>query len=157
MRILITGGAGYLGSVTSLLALTEGHEIRVVDNLLHSTAALPALTAQDRFEFCQADICDQTAMAAAVRGVDAVVHLAAIVGDPACSLEPDLARRVNYDASVQLFESCRRAGTKRFVFASTCSNYGRIADSSVPATEDFDLRPVSLYAETKVAVERFLL
>jgi len=157
MRILITGGAGYLGSVTSLLALAQGHDVRVVDNLLHGATALAALRAQNHFEFCRADICDQAAMAEAARDMDAVVHLAAIVGDPACSVEPDLARKVNYDAAVQLFETCRRAGAKRFVFASTCSNYGRMADSSVPATEDFELRPVSLYAETKVAVERRLL
>ena len=89
--------------------------------------------------------------------MDAVLHLAAIVGDPACGQNPDLTRAVNYDASVQLFEQCVHNNVEKFVFASTCSNYGKMADSSSYATETSELRPVSFYAESKVAVEKKLL
>jgi nucleoside-diphosphate-sugar epimerase len=89
--------------------------------------------------------------------MDAVVHLAAIVGDPACSRQPDLARSVNLEASLALIEESQRAGVARFVFASTCSNYGKMTDPDHYVDEESELRPVSLYAETKVAVERALL
>ena len=89
--------------------------------------------------------------------MEAVVHLAALVGDPLCSRQPALAKEVNQDASLQLFGLSRRQGVQRFIFASTCSNYGRMTDPSVYHTEESALQPVSLYAETKVAVERALL
>jgi nucleoside-diphosphate-sugar epimerase len=81
-----------------------------------------------------------------------VVHLAAIVGDPACARQPELAREVNQEATLALLDDAEAAGVERFVFASTCSNYGRIDADSV-ATEEFPLNPVSLYAETKVSAE----
>jgi nucleoside-diphosphate-sugar epimerase len=89
--------------------------------------------------------------------MEAVVHLAAIVGDPACAREPGLATAVNLEGSLRLLEACRAAGVRRFVFASTCSNYGRMSDPDGYVDETSALSPVSLYAETKVAVERALL
>jgi nucleoside-diphosphate-sugar epimerase len=85
------------------------------------------------------------------------VHLAAIVGDPACALDPQLSDEVNLGGTRALVEDAAAAGVDRFVFASTCSNYGRMADPSVPIDEDGALAPVSLYAEQKVAIERLLL
>ena len=82
-----------------------------------------------------------------------VVHLAAIVGDPACSRDPELARAVNREGTKALLDDAEAAGVERFVLASTCSNYGKMADAEVYATEDWELRPVSLYAETKVDAE----
>nr|MBA3657364.1 SDR family oxidoreductase [Gemmatimonadaceae bacterium] len=93
----------------------------------------------------------------ALKGVDAVVHLAAIVGDPACARQPDLARSVNLDASLALLGAAKSKGVRRFVFASTCSNYGRMKDPNGYVDETADLSPVSLYAETKVAVENAVL
>ena len=93
----------------------------------------------------------------AISGCDAVVHLAAIVGDPACARDPGLSRAVNLEASLQLIEESRKAGVGRFVFASTCSNYGKMSDPTKYVDEDSELSPVSLYAETKVAVEKALL
>ena len=93
----------------------------------------------------------------AVSGMDAVVHLAAIVGDPACSRQPDLARKVNLESSLALIEESQKARVGRFIFASTCSNYGRMKDPTCFVDEDSELSPVSLYAETKVAVEKALL
>ena len=109
------------------------------------------------FEFIRGDMCDRAKLQAAVAGIDAVVHLAAVVGDPACSRQPDLARAVNLEASLALIEESQRAGVSRFLFASTCSNYGKMRDTNQYVDEESELRPVSLYAETKVAVEKALL
>jgi nucleoside-diphosphate-sugar epimerase len=157
MLILVTGGAGYLGSVLCERLLRSGHAVRAFDALLHGGRSLLGLAGREGFEFVRGDVRDGGALRAALDGVDAVVHLAAIVGDPACAKEPELARAVNLDASLALFEAARDAGASRFAFASTCSNYGRMVDTSVLATESHELRPVSLYAETKVGVEQTLL
>ncbi len=157
MLTLVTGGAGYLGSVLCELLLRTGHRVRALDSLLHGGRALLGLAGREGFEFERADVRDRDAVRKALRGVDAVVHLAAIVGDPACASEPELARAVNLAASQALFAAARDAGARRFAFASTCSNYGRMLDTSVLATEHHELRPVSLYAETKVGVEETLL
>lgn len=157
MRILVTGGAGYLGSVLCELLLRSGQRVRAFDSLMHGGRSLLGLAGREGFAFQRGDMRDGDAVAEALAGVDAVVHLAAIVGDPACARDAELARAVNLDASLALFEAAQAAGVKRFAFASTCSNYGRMADTSVLATESHELRPVSLYAETKVGVEQALL
>jgi nucleoside-diphosphate-sugar epimerase len=157
MKIVVTGGAGYLGSVLSLRLLGDGHQVSVVDSLIHGGRGLLPLLGQPGFSFAEADVRDRAAVTDCLDGADAVVHLAAIVGDPACARDPELARAVNEHASADVFDAARGAGVRRFVFASTCSNYGRMRDTSVAATEAHELRPVSLYAETKVATERRVL
>ncbi len=157
MNILVTGGAGYIGSTLVPLLLSEGHRVRVLDILLHGGEPLLGVWSHPRFEFIRGDICDREIMQSAVAGVDAVIHLAAIVGDPACSRQPDLARAVNLQASLALIEESQLAGVGRFLFASTCSNYGRMKDANSYVDEETELSPVSLYAETKVAVEKALL
>jgi nucleoside-diphosphate-sugar epimerase len=103
------------------------------------------------------DVRDADARKRALDGVDAVVHLAAIVGDPACGRDPELSNAVNVEGTASLVADARAAGVERFLFASTCSNYGRMADPTVPIDETGELRPVSLYAEQKVAMEKSLL
>ena len=157
MNVLVTGGAGYLGSLVSLTLLKAGCQVRALDVLLYGGRSLLHLAGEPGFEFRRADIRDADAVRSALAGMEAVVHLAAIVGDPACARQPELSVAVNRDAAVELVRAAREAGVRRFVFASTCSNYGRMPDASDPLTEDSGLRPLSLYAETKVAVERELL
>jgi nucleoside-diphosphate-sugar epimerase len=107
----------------------------------------------ERFEFVRGDIDDETTLAAALSGVSEVVHLAAIVGDPACAREPAEARRVNVDATRRLLDLAQELAVERFLFSSTCSNYGKLASGDAVADEEWELRPVSLYAETKVEAE----
>ena len=157
MRVLVTGGAGYMGSVVARLLLGEGYQIRVLDSLLYGGQALLGLYHNENFDFVRGDIRSTDVVNSALDGIDAVVHLAAIVGDPACARRPELARETNLDASLQLFELSQRQGVSRFVFASTCSNYGKMGDPAQYVTEESRLSPLSLYAETKVAVEEALL
>lgn len=157
MRVLITGGAGYVGSTLAPLLLGAGHKVRVLDRLAFGGESLLGVWANPNFEFIHGDVRDSDKRREAVADCDAVVHLAAVVGDPACAREPELAKAVNLHASMALIEESRRAGVQRFVFASTCSNYGKMADPSKYVDEESELRPVSLYAETKVAVEKVLL
>lgn len=157
MRVLVTGGAGYVGSVVSTLLLDAGHSVRVLDSLLHGGDSLLSLYPREGFEFLRGDVRSDSDVVAALEGTTAVVHLAAIVGDPACQADPELARAVNREASLRLFDAAGKYGVERFVFASTCSNYGRMENGLGYVTEDTELRPLSVYAETKVAVERRLL
>jgi nucleoside-diphosphate-sugar epimerase len=137
--------------------LERGHEVRLLDRLLHGQRELAARLGQLGAEVVEADIRDERARREALEGVDAVVHLAAIVGDPACARDPDLAQAVNVDATRALAGEARDAGVRHLVFASTCSNYGRMADPNVAIDETGELAPVSLYAEQKVVIEKMLL
>jgi nucleoside-diphosphate-sugar epimerase len=150
MRTLVTGGAGYIGMELVDELLEAGHEVTVLDVLLHGQADRAQDLRERGVTVIEGDIRDPVARGHALKGADAVVHLAAIVGDPACARDPQLAQEVNVDASLAL---AAEADVERFVMASTCSNYGRMADPTTPIDETGMLAPVSLYAEQKVAVE----
>ena len=156
-KILVSGGAGYIGSVLVRLLLSSGYKVRVIDNLKFGGEAIIDLLNNPNFEFIKGDTRNDADLEIAVQGVDYIAHLAAIVGDPACAKEPNLARATNFEASKRMYEIANKAGVKRFVFASTCSNYGKMKDPEAFVNEESELAPVSLYAETKVATEQFLL
>lgn len=157
MLILVTGGAGYIGGTLAARLLESGHQVRVVDVLLHGQQAVADGLAAQGVEVMVGDLLDPAIVARAFAGVDAVVHLAAIVGDPACARDPERAEQVNIGGTDAVIEAVRAHGVGRLVFASTCSNYGRMADPTVPIDETGELRPVSLYAEQKVKMEQLLL
>lgn len=154
MNIVVTGAAGYVGAATVASLLGSGHQVRGVDCLRFGGTAVLGSYLTGRFTLIRADIRDQDALAAAVTGADAVIHLAGIVGDPACAASPDLARAVNLHATTALHQACRRAGIARFVFMSTCSVYGH---SPEPADETAPPSPLSLYAQTKLDAETAML
>jgi nucleoside-diphosphate-sugar epimerase len=156
-RVTVTGGAGYVGALVVDELLAGGHDVRVLDVLLHGQEDVARSLEERGVSLVRGDIRDAGARERALRDRDAVVHLAAIVGDPACSRDPELSQAVNVEGSRALVEDARRLGVERLVFASTCSNYGRMADPTVPIDETGELRPVSLYAEQKVGIEQALL
>lgn len=153
-NVLVTGGAGYVGSVLTRGLLAQGFNVSVLDNGLMTPMSLRELRT-DGVTHVQGDICDGGELTTLLKGVDSVVHLASIVGDPACSVEPDLAWETNYLGTIRLAEACKKAGVQRFVFASTCSNYGTQADMEVD--EWTPINPQSIYARTKVMAEHYLL
>ena len=166
-HVLVTGGAGYVGSLLCGRLLESGHRVTVVDKLLFGGESLLGYFHHPRFRFTPGDVAEPGVLGAEAGGlrvgrlpparVDAVVHLAAIVGFPACqAVGPEVAYRYNTEATKLVFAAAEAAGVERFVFASTYSNYGISADGA-PVTEESPLHPQSLYAETKIAAERHLL
>ncbi|MCW3057931.1 MAG: epimerase [Solirubrobacterales bacterium] len=154
---LITGGSGYIGSLLARELRDAGREVRVLDSLLHGQQDIAAEQERAGVEVIRADIRDGDARRRALAGAHAVVHLAAIVGDPACARDPQASDEVNVQATRELVADAAEAGVERLVFASTCSNYGRMTDPTVPITESGELSPVSLYAEQKVGMEKLIL
>ncbi len=154
MKILITGGAGYIGSTIATMALKAGFSVRVVD-ILWFNPMIPLIHLNNPdYEFIHGDITREDLLPAWLEGIDFVIHTAAVVGDPASKSFPELTRKINYDASLALLKASEKMGVKGFIFFSTCSNYGV---ASGIADEASELRPLSLYAETKVAVEKDIL
>jgi nucleoside-diphosphate-sugar epimerase len=154
---LVTGGSGYIGALLVEELRDAGRQVRVLDSLLHRQDDIADEQERSGVEVIRADIRDSDARRRALSGADAVVHLAAIVGDPACAIDPPVSDEVNVQATRALVADANEAGVKKLVFASTCSNYGRMADPNVPITEEGELRPVSLYAEQKVGMEQLIL
>jgi nucleoside-diphosphate-sugar epimerase len=154
---VVTGGAGYIGAPLCLDLAVSGRTVRALDVLLHEQSEVANTLKKAGVELIRADIRDASAREAALSVADAVVHLAAIVGDPACARDPALSHEVNVEGTRALVRDAARLGVKRFVFASTCSNYGRMADPTTPIDENGVLAPVSLYAEQKVEMEKTLL
>ena len=157
MKVLVTGGAGYIGSVLVRQLLNKGYSVRAFDSLKFGGDALIDVMLNPDFEFMLGDVRNADDVKKALEGIDGIAHLAAIVGDPACKKYSDEANETNWAASVALFEAAEKAGVKRFVFASTCSNYGKMSDPDSFVTETSELNPVSLYAELKVKFEKYLL
>jgi nucleoside-diphosphate-sugar epimerase len=155
--IAVTGGAGYIGALVVEELLDAGHRVRVLDALVHGQRDVAEALRAAGAELIEADVADGGARERLLEDAAAVVHLAAIVGDPACAAEPERSWAVNVDASRQLARDASRLGVAQLIFASTCSNYGRMADPTAAIDENGDLRPVSAYAEQKVTVERELL
>jgi nucleoside-diphosphate-sugar epimerase len=155
-KILVTGGAGFVGSVVVRHLLERSHRVRVLDSLMYGGSSLLGLWNDPGADIVVGDLNDRGDRARALEGMEGVVHLAAIVGDPACSRRPEEARRVNLEGTRELVAEARAAGVARFVFASTCSNYG-VSSPDALVDEDSPLNPISLYAETKVAAERLVL
>ena len=160
-HVLITGGAGYLGSLLCGHLLRLGYSVTVVDDLLYGGESLLAYFSHPRFHFVRANVCEprtiRTAIDPNMPVPEAILHLAGIVGFPACqAVGRHVAWRYNVEAAEQVFDQAVGLGVERFIFASTYSNYATSRKDD-PANEESSLNPQSLYAETMVGVEKFLI
>ena len=154
--VLVIGGAGYIGSALLPKLLDRGHRVRLFDLMFYGTEPIRDVVNHPNLEIMQADFRRIDKLVHGMRGVDAVIHLGAIVGDPACALDRDLTIEVNLIGTRTIAEVAKGYGIRRFIFASTCSVYGaNVGDELL--TEDSPLNPVSLYAATKLASERVLM
>ncbi|MGI8690723.1 MAG: NAD-dependent epimerase/dehydratase family protein [Thermomicrobiales bacterium] len=152
--VLVTGAAGYIGSILVRRLLHRGYRVRVLDRLMYGDDAIRDILSHPHLEMVVADFRDRMVVARAVQGASAVIHLGAIVGDPACAIDEDFTIGTNFEATRILADAAKQAGVGRFIFGSTCSVYGASAEM---LDETSALNPVSLYANTKIAAERALL
>ena len=160
-HIFITGGAGYIGSLLTSELLRQNYRVTVADSLLFGGESLVPFLHHPNFQFVKADVTERRAIKDSLKEgwqkPDALIHLAAIVGFPACqAVGKQVAWKYNVEATKMVFEQAADLGVERFVFASTYSNYGLSADGK-PVNEETPLNPQSLYAETKIAAEEYLL
>jgi len=151
--VLVTGGAGYIGSVLVPLLLTQGYRVHVFDAMLFGSQSLDTADGDPDLAILEGNISDREALARAVEGSWAIIHLAAISSVAACDADPAGAKSINRDASLSLITFARRYGVERFLFASSCGVYG----NGVDLTEKSKIHPSSLYAALKAEVEDKLL
>ena len=154
MKILITGGAGYLGSVITGFMLRDGHNVIVLDKLLFNQTSLLQYTNNSKFKFIYGDVRNEELLEKLCNESDVIIPLAAIVGFPACASEPELARDINFRQIVNIVKFTNGKG-KKILYPNTNSGYG-IADGQTECTEESPLTPISVYGQTKCDAENFL-
>jgi nucleoside-diphosphate-sugar epimerase len=152
--ILVVGGAGYIGTILVSKLLAHGCSVRILDNLLYGDQAIRPLLSHPNLEFLKGDCRNIQDVVRAMNNTGSIIHLAAIVGDPACAADDENAFQINYAATRMMLEIAKGNGIQRFIFASSCSVYGASEElmDEMSVTE-----PISLYAETKLNSERALL
>jgi nucleoside-diphosphate-sugar epimerase len=160
-HVLITGGAGYIGSMLTSELLRANYRVTILDSLLFGGESIVPFLHHPNFHFVKTDVTEKRAVRDALKRdwqkPDVVVHLAAIVGFPACqAVGKQVAWKYNVEATKNVYGQASDMGVERVVFASTYSNYG-LSEDGKPVTEESPLNPQSLYAETKIASEEFLL
>jgi nucleoside-diphosphate-sugar epimerase len=152
--VLVTGGAGYIGSALVSMLLDAGKRVRVLDALVYGKRALADVADHPGLELIEGDFRSVDVVVQAMEGMDAVIHLGAIVGDAACSLDRDLTIDVNLKSTQNIAHVAKALGVPRMIFASTCSVYGARDEM---LSETSEASPVSLYGRTKLAAERGLI
>ena len=152
--VLVTGGAGYVGSITVPKLLEQGYKVKVLDLFLYGDQVFPGYQDHPNLENIKGDIRDQALVEQSLKGVDHVIHLACISNDPSFELNPDLGKTINYDAFKTLVTESIKAGVQRFVYASSSSVYGIKNESHV--TEELSLEPLTDYSKYKALCEDYL-
>ena len=148
MRILVTGAAGYIGSTLCNRLLANGHEVIGIDKLLYTGKSLIGLLQYKNFKFVKEDIGNLNTYENLIDSDMVIVNLAAIVGEPASRKIPEETRKTNLESTKKLIDLAVKKNIKKFIFVSTCSNYGKVRDGEM-ATEEHGLNPLSLYAQTR--------
>jgi nucleoside-diphosphate-sugar epimerase len=154
-KILVTGGAGYVGSALVPKLLDAGHEVCVLDLFLYGEEALAGVRGRPGLREVRGDLRDPIAVGHAMRGVDTVIHLACISNDPSFELDPDLGKSINYDCFAPLVQAAKDAGVTRFIYASSSSVYGVKQEEHV--TENLSLEPLTDYSKFKAMCEDVLV
>ena len=158
MKVCITGGAGYLGSVLTKRLLSYKHKVVILDNFRYGAEHMIGMFTHPDLLMLPVDIRNYSEVEEEVRGSDVVVHLAALVGDPVCKKNTKLAYSTNVTGTLNVFEAAAKANVRKLIFASTCSNYGKMDRSKFEyLDEDAPLEPLSSYAEHKVTMEERLM
>jgi nucleoside-diphosphate-sugar epimerase len=155
MRIVVTGGAGYLGSCLCRRLLEENHEVKCLDNLIYGIEPVRPLLENKNFQLLEGDTRDMTTITTAINGAEAVIHLASIVGQQASNLNQKVTMEINFLATKNIAELCKLHDVDIFIFASTCSVYG--ASPNHLSDEKSTTCPVDLYGETKIKSEAAIL
>ncbi|MCG6551449.1 MAG: NAD-dependent epimerase/dehydratase family protein [Candidatus Magnetominusculus sp. LBB02] len=153
-KILVTGGGGYLGSVLVPELLRAGHDVTVVDSLMFGQVSLLECCANKGFDFIKGDICNLELISSLLPRFDIIIPLAAIVGAPACKMNPTMTTLVNHDAMMAMID--KLSPSQKVIFPTTNSGYG-IGEKDKFCTEESPLRPVSEYGRVKVVLEKALL
>lgn len=155
MRVLLTGGSGYLGSLLTRRLLKKGYDVRILDNFLFGREPVSALAGDSRLELVAGDVRDLAAVSRSLKGADVVIHLASIVGTQSSELDPKASIEINYLATRSLADLCKLYKIRQFVFASTCSVYGAQPDRLI--TEGSEVNPLDSYGQSKYESERAIL
>jgi nucleoside-diphosphate-sugar epimerase len=153
-KILVTGGAGYIGSNLVPKLLKKGHEVVVLDLYIYGKEVFDNVRHDHKLIEVEGDIRDAKVVKKAMHGCNVVIHLACISNDPSYDLNPDLGRSINYDSFRPLVHAAKNAGVKRFIYASSSSVYGLKNEDEV--TEDLPLEPLTDYSKYKVLCEKIL-
>jgi len=152
-KVLVIGGAGYIGSVLVDKLIRRGYVVRVLDILLYGKDSLQIMQ-NSNVEFIRGDCRDSDVIKQVLEGIDAVIHLGEIVGDPACDINESFTIETNFSATNMILEQCLKKNVKRLIFASSCSVYGQ---NNITVVEESTLNPVSLYARCKIESEKVIL
>ena len=155
MRILLTGGSGYLGSVLTRKLLTNGHHVRILDNFLFGKGSLKDIQDNKKLELVTGDIRDLSVVGKSLKNIDAVIHLASIVGTQSAELDSKVSTEINFMATRNIAELCKIYKIKQFIFASTCSVYGAQPDRLIAENSEVD--PMDSYGLSKFQSERAIL
>jgi len=155
MRVLLTGGSGYLGSILTRKLLKKGHNVRVLDNFLFGKESLKEVNGNKKLELVDGDIRDLAIVSKSLKNIEVVIHLASIVGTQSSELDPKTSIEINYLSTRNIAELCKLYKIKQFVFASTCSVYGAHPDQLI--SENSEVNPLDSYGQSKFQSERAIL
>lgn len=156
-KVLIVGGAGYVGSYLTGFLLRAGYKVRVLDNFIYNNNySIHSFLSDSNFQILYGDMNNDKISKSALKDIDDVVLLAGLVGDPITKKFPEIANKINETAIKNFINICNHYPIQKLIFISTCSNYGLIKEGEV-ADENFELRPLSLYSKSKVKIEKYIL